>query len=275
MKSEQATASKDSGQVSSEAAQVYEDFYVPALFAEWAPRVVQTAYINSGDKVLDVACGTGVVARYVEEQLQPGPQVIGIDLNEGMLAVAAGLYPEIKWDQGNAEALPYEDGKFDAVVCQFGLMFFEDRSKALKEMMRVLKPGRHMALAVWDTLEHAPCFAALVELLQQQFGSEVANRLRAPFALGDTKKLLSIFREAGIKTPHITTIKGQVQFPSIRSWIFTDVRGWAYSEFISDEQLEQLIAAAEEKLQRFIRPDEKVKFDISAHIVSAMKKQEE
>ncbi len=115
----------EQGQVSASAAQVYEDFFVPALFQQWASRVADAAKIASGHCVLDVACGTGVVTREIAKRLGENGSVIGLDLNPGMLAVAKEKAPNIEWQQGNAEALPFDSNSFDVVVCQFGLMFFQ------------------------------------------------------------------------------------------------------------------------------------------------------
>src|SRR5690606_14251013 len=104
----------------------------------------------------------------------------GLDRNEGMLAVARREAPGIEWRAGRAEALPFLDGAFDAVVSQFGLMFFEDRVAALREIWRVLRPGGRMALAVWDALDNIPGYAAMVVLRRRLFGDRIANELRAP-----------------------------------------------------------------------------------------------
>ena len=123
------------------AATAYENLHVPSLFQQWAPRVVEAAEIRSGHRVLDVACGTGILAR--EAALHTGDDgfVAGLDAAPGMLAVAKRLAPSIEWREGTAEMLPYEDNSFDAVVSQFGLMFVQDRRAALREMLRVLAPG--------------------------------------------------------------------------------------------------------------------------------------
>ncbi len=99
-----------------DAAAAYEEFFVPALFGQWAPRVVDAAQIRSGDRVLDVACGTGVLAREAASRVAPSGSVAGVDLNPGMLEVAAQLAPAIEWRQGAAESLPYPDESFDAVI---------------------------------------------------------------------------------------------------------------------------------------------------------------
>jgi ubiquinone/menaquinone biosynthesis C-methylase UbiE len=265
------TSISDQGQISFDAAKVYEEFFVPALFREWAPRVAHAAHIKPGDHVLDVACGTGVLARYIEEKVKPGGQVTGIDINDGMLFIASEAAPGIKWDKGFAETLPYENNFFDAVVSQFGMMFFNDPGKSIKEMMRVLKPKKYLAVAVWDKLENLPGYAELVRLLEQQFGRQIADKLRAPFGLGNRHELFDLYQNAGIISPQITTVKGVARFPSVRSWIYTDVRGWVFSELVNDTQLDKLVALAEKEFDRFITDDGKVQFDVSAHIIVSKK----
>src|SRR5688572_16510230 len=108
--------SDESWQVSAEAAEIYESRFVPAIFAEWAPRIADAADVNAGANVLDVACGTGVVAR---ECARRGAVVTGLDLNPGMLSVARRISPSVTWRQGDAAALPFPDAVFDAALCQF------------------------------------------------------------------------------------------------------------------------------------------------------------
>jgi ubiquinone/menaquinone biosynthesis C-methylase UbiE len=145
-----------SGQVSTSAAEIYEEFYLPALFLEWAPRMAAAAGVEPNQRVLDVACGTGVLARALAERVKPGGTATGLDINEGMLAVARRKAPGIEWRHGAAESLPFDDAAFDVVVSQFGLMFFQDRTKAIGEMLRVLRPGGRLAVAVWDSLDRTP-----------------------------------------------------------------------------------------------------------------------
>jgi ubiquinone/menaquinone biosynthesis C-methylase UbiE len=268
---DQNDAALERGQVTRSAAEVYEEFFVPALFLEWAPRVAAAAGIRPGQKVLDVACGTGVLAREVASRAGADGEVAGLDRNEGMLAVARRMAPDIAWREGLAEALPYDAGRFDAVVSQFGLMFFDDRQRALQEMLRVLRPGGRLAVAVWDRLEASPGYAAMTALLQRLFGDQIASGLRAPFVLGDPAELRSLFAAAGMPDVRIATETGNARFPSIEAWVHTDVKGWTLADLIDDAQYRLLLQAAQTELKRFTGADGTVAFASPAHIVTATK----
>jgi SAM-dependent methyltransferase len=258
------------GQVTRSAADIYEEFFVPALFAPWPAPVAQAAALAPGQDVLDVACGTGVLAREAARRVRPGGRVTGLDRNDGMLAVARREAPEIEWRQGLAEVLPFADGRFDAVISQFGLMFFDDRTLAVAEMWRVLKPGGHLAVAVWDALERTPGYAAMTALLQRLFGERIADALRAPYALGDPTELAALAAEVDIPAT-ITTREGTARFPSIEAWVHTDVKGWTLADMIDDDQYQLLQREAPTALARFVRPDGSVLFDAPAHILCATK----
>jgi ubiquinone/menaquinone biosynthesis C-methylase UbiE len=259
------------GQVTQSAAEVYDEFFVPALFEEWAGRVAEAAAVRSGERVLDVACGTGVLTRAVAARVGASGAALGLDVNDGMLAVARRRAARLDWRQGRAEALPFERESFDAVVSQFGLMFFEDRVAALTEMMRVLRRGGRLAVAVWDALERTPGYAAVTRLLQKLFGDQVADALRAPFALGDPAALRSLFAAAGIPNVSVTTRTGTARFLSIKAWVSTEVKGWTLADLIDDAQLARLLDEAEKALRPFLTADGTVAFDAPAHIVTATK----
>lgn len=258
----------ETGQLTGSAADIYEKFFVPALFGEWAPRLCDAAEIAAGAKLLDVACGTGVLAR---EARQRGANVTGLDRNDGMLAVAAALDQQIDWRQGMAEDIPFEDASFEAVTCQFGLMFFEDQTKALAEMWRVLRPGGRLVIATWDSLPHSPGYDAMAGLLDKLFGREIASALEAPFTLGDPDELMALFAAAGIPAPDILTRAGLARFPGLEDWVFTDIKGWTLSESIDEDQYQALLSAATRDLLRFALADGRVEFCSPAHIVTAQK----
>ena len=262
------------GQVTHGAAEIYEEFFVPALFQQWAPVVADSAGIRAGQRVLDVACGTGVLAREAADRVAAsgsvaGGSVVGLDRNEGMLAMARRIAPAIEWQAGRAEQLPFPDGSFDAVVSQFGLMFFDDRAQAVREMRRVLKPGSRLAVAVWDALENSPGYAAMAALLQRLFGARIAGELQAPFALGDAGALRALFAEAGFSDIKVATHAGTARFPSIEAWVRTDVKGWTLADRIDDDQYALLQREASTALRPYAKANGEVVFDAPAHIAVA------
>ena len=255
------------------AATVYEEFFVPALFSQWTGLLAKAAAVKAGSRVLDIGCGTGVFAREAARRAGPSGFVAGIDPNPGMLAVALRVAPELEWREGVAESIPYDDGMFDAVVSQFGLMFFADRTVALHEMMRILAPGGRLAVAVWDSLENIPAYAILVALIHHLAGKRAADALRAPFILGDPGALRAIFEKAGIPDATVETHTGVARYPSIRSWVLTDVKGWfpLVDVVLDKAEYDTLATEAERALALFAAPNKTVEFPISIHIVSAAK----
>ena len=259
-----------SGQVTQSAADIYQDFFVPALFGQWAVPVCDAAKIGPGDNVLDVACGTGVVAREALTRVGSNGSVAGLDINPGMLAVARSSSTSIEWHEADVTSLPFADSLFDAVTCQFGLMFFDDRTAALAEMRRVLQPGGHLTIAVWDSLVRTPGYDAVVRLIERLFGDKIAAGMRAPFVLGDVEKLVDIFRAAGIGTVDVSTHTGQAKFDSIEAWVHTDIKGWTLADLIDDDQYEVLLAEARQDLQQFCSANGAVSFAAPAHIATAV-----
>ncbi len=259
------------GQVPKSAAEIYDAFFLPALFQDWGPRVADAAEIGSGQQVLDVACGTGALLRVCAERTAPEGLATGLDRNEAMLEVARKKFPAVSLQPGMAENLPFETGAFDRVVSQFGLMFFEEPVAALNEMWRVLRPGGRLAVAVWGSLEDTPGYAAMAALLQRLFGVEIARELEAPYSLGDRSDLLAMFAEAGIPDARLETLTGTARFSSIEDWVYTDIKGWTLADSIDDAQYDRLLAAAGTDLKAFVTADGSVSFDAPAHIVTATK----
>ncbi len=257
------------------AAEAYEELHVPALFRQWAPRVIEAAQIQSGDRVLDVACGTGVLAREATRNSGAEGYVAAVDISPGMLAVASRRTPEIEWRLSPAESLPFDDDSFDAVISQFGLMFFEDRSAAIREMMRVLAPGGRVAAAVWASLEDSEAYAIEVALLERLAGRQAANALRAPFVLGDVEHLGGLFEDSGVASAAVTTHHGRARFPDIRTMVEADLRGWlpVMGVVLCEEEIERILKEAEHDLRTFVTANGTVEFDSPAHIVTGYKPQ--
>ena len=256
-----------------EAAKAYEALFVPALFWQWAPKVAEAAQIKPGQRVLDVACGTGILAREVASRVGSAGHVVGIDPSPGMVAVASQLASAIEWREGVAESLPFPDQSFDAVVSQFGLMFFTDRRQALREMLRVLAPGGHLVVAVWDSLGEMPAYASEVALLERMTGQQAADALRAPFVLGNRKDLATLFSEAGVASAEIVTHLGRAQFPSIRTMVEADLRGWlpVVGVLLTEDQIGRTLQEAEQALSSYATAEGQASFRLSAHLVAAKK----
>ncbi len=253
-------------------AEVYDELFVPALFRQWGPIVAGAARIGDGERVLDVACGTGVLALAALERVGPEGTVAGLDANPDMLSVARRKSTAIEWREGKAESLPYPDQSFDAVVSQFGLMFFDDRPAAFREMMRVLQPKGRLAVAVCDALDHSPGYAALARLLEKLFGDHVADAFRAPFVLGDPDKLRRICAAAELGNAKIARHNGSVRFASIASLVSTErACVWTLGGMLDDGQFATLLREAEQALKPFADKDGTSVFDMPALIVTADK----
>lgn len=255
------------------AAAAYEQLHVPALFRQWALRMLDAADLQPGCRVLDVACGTGILAREARRRLGEGATVVGLDASPGMLTVAQQLDPTIQWQQGVAESLPHEDGSFDRVVSQFGLMFFVDRQQALREMLRVLTPEGVLAVAVWESLERSEAYPIVVTLLERLAGPEAADALRAPFVLGDRLQLAALFEEAGVSSITVTTHTGTARFPSIRTMVEADLRGWlpVMGVDLPEALIDEILREAEQSLAQYVRADGVVEFESPAHLVTGSK----
>src|SRR5437773_11787744 len=178
-------------QLQGDAAARYERWAVTFVAAPWVPGLLDLAELHRGERVLDMATGTGVVARLAARRVIPGGAVTGVDLNEAMLDVARQLPlpPTLKidWRQGSALALPAPDGAFDVVLCQQGLQFFPDRPRALADMVRVLASTGRVALSVWTG--PAPYFVAQREALARHVSAAAEASIAAAFTLGDADEL--------------------------------------------------------------------------------------
>lgn len=257
--------------VAIEGAQAYEDLHVHALFRQWADPVLDAAGVTSGDRVLDVACGTGIVARTAYERVGRGGAVTGLDIAPGMLTVAERIAPGVAWVEGDACDLPFDDGDFDAIVSQFGLMFFPDRVDAIREMLRCAGSEGVVVAAVWEALERSEAYPVAVDLLDRLAGPAAADALRAPFVLGDTDGLRELFEAAGASTIGLDTVHRTARFPSIRSMVEADLRGWLPIMGVDLEEalIGEILTAADAALAEFVTEDGMMVFDAPAHLVTA------
>lgn len=253
-------------------AEVYDEQFVPALFSQWGPVLCSAAGVAAGQRVLDVACGTGALTVAVADRVLPDGAAVGLDANPEMLAVARRKHGAIQWHEGRAESLPFDDTTFDAVVSQFGLMFFDDRVAALREMWRVLRPGGRLAVAICDAIEHSPGYASFAALLDRLFGKRIGDAFRAPFVLGDTDALRALCTDAGIPATSIVQRKGSVRFDSIDTMVSTErACVWTLGGALDQRQFERLRREAQTTLSPFVDAGGMVAFAMPALLLTAAK----
>jgi ubiquinone/menaquinone biosynthesis C-methylase UbiE len=208
-------------QLEGSAPELYEKYLVPAITTKWAEDIVGRVTPRAGEDVLDVACGTGVVARLVSNRMAQG-HITGLDLNAGMLAVARTLPSEgaaIDWVEGSALDLPFPAGKFDVVLCQLGLQFFPDQGRALREMHRVLTFSGRLALSVYSPIERTPGANAFVLALDRVLGPTASKIKRGEHSFNAPDELRELLTEAGFCKVEVQTVVQQIEFPSVLDYV--------------------------------------------------------
>jgi len=267
-------------QVPGNPAETYERALVPAVFAPWAPHVVALADPQTGERVLDIACGTGLIARLAAERVGRTGNVTGLDLNPGMLSFAASITsPDpatsapITWLEASATNMPLPDAAFDVVYCQLGLQFFPDRPAAMREMYRVLVPGGRLGLMVWQGIQYSPGFGALAAALARHVSTEAAGIMRAPFGLAEAEQLRALVAAEGFRDIAIQSVAGTVRFPSVSRFVQDYVRGSPLSSHVanvSDDTRAALVSEVGDQLMPYVAGDA-LTFPIKAHLASAKK----
>jgi ubiquinone/menaquinone biosynthesis C-methylase UbiE len=217
--------------------------------------------VQPGESVLDVACGTGVVARLAARRVGGTGRVVGLDVTAAMLDVARSLPPvpgaAIEWCAGSALEMPLPDASFDVVLCQQGVQQFSDRPAALREMHRVLRPGGRLAAAVWASIEQNPAFAALADAVERHVGPEAATNRRATFAFGDAAELERIVTAAGFREVAVRVVTGATRFPSPEQFVRSLLTSGPVAIFgnISDETLATIVRDVQEAAGAYVTDD--------------------
>lgn len=256
-----------------EAGRGYESLFVPALFEQWTTHLIEGGGVRAGSHVLDIACGTGVLARKAQSRTGPNGRVVGVDPAPGMLAVAREIEPGIEWILCGAEALELDDETFDCVISQFGMMFFQDRQKSVGEMFRVLQPGGSLAIAIWNTVEQNPAYADFIALLQEHVGTAAADALRLPYSLGNSAEVAALLSAGGFTSINVETRVETAQFPSSRHMVEADLRGWLplFDINLSEAKINEVLVASDSILSQYASSSGKAIFPTSAHIITARK----
>jgi ubiquinone/menaquinone biosynthesis C-methylase UbiE len=186
------------------AAENYQRFFVPSIGAPVAEDLIAAADLQPGERVLDVACGTGVVTRLAAERVGAAGSVTGLDITAGMLAVAASATPpdmSITWREGNAESLPFPDDAFDVVLCQMGLQFVTGKLTALREMRRVLETGGRALVNVPGPKPNL--FAIMTDALARHLSPQAAAFGDRVFSMHDVDELKELMRSAGFRNVEV------------------------------------------------------------------------
>jgi len=226
----------------SNASENYERFFVPAIGAPLAADLVERAKIQPGERVLDVACGTGIVTRMATERAGDTGSVTGLDINPGMLAVARAVCPRgIGWQEASAEDMPLPDNGFDVVLCQASLMFMPDKEKALHEMYRLLAPGGRVLLNAPGP--PSPLWEAFIEALHQHVGPEAAGFIRHVFSLHKEDEVRQLMHNARFEKVSVTKYMKQFTFPEPKEFLWQYVSSTPLGAVVArvgDDKLSQL-----------------------------------
>lgn len=268
------TESDAGWQLRGNAAEAYQAFLVPAIFQPLARRLVEIAGVEPGEAVLDVATGTGVVARAAASRCGSDGSVAGVDLNPEMLAVARATGspgPEIEWTRADAATLPFEDGRFDVALCQEAIQFFPDRVAVLREMRRVTRPGGRIAFSALRSLDRQPVYAAFVAALREHAGEEAARMMESPFGLGDPEALRALARRAGLGPIAIRIAVNEERFPSVEEFVRREAASSPLAGPLSELGAERTAALVDGIRPAFDahRDDEGLAFANETHVVVA------
>ena len=258
-------------------AESYESYMVPVLFGPWARRLVGLASPRPGEHALDLACGTGAVARQVAPLVGSNGTVTGVDLSPHMLEVARAASRReslaVEWREARAEDLPFPDDTFDLVLCQFALMFFKDRTTALREVRRVLKPRGRLFLSVWQGLDRHPFYETLDSVIQRRLGTPA---LQAIFALGDAQELHGLLASAGFGQVTLEPVSMTARFPNpagfLAGEIDVDTAALPSMQGLDDEARRAMVEAIADDMKaplREVTRDDHVVLEFHATIACA------
>jgi ubiquinone/menaquinone biosynthesis C-methylase UbiE len=189
--------------------EIYEQELVGPLFRPFAEAVLDDLQIGGSERVLDIACGTGIVARLAKERMGGNGTVVGVDLALPMIAVARRLAPDVDWREGDATALPLRaDEQFDVVICQQGFQFVPDKAAAAREMRRALAPGGRVAVSTWRSDEELPVLRELRRVAERHLGPIRDSR----HAFGEPEGVEALLREAGFREIRSNTVARTIRF---------------------------------------------------------------
>lgn len=253
-------------EITDDLVKLHHDYFVPAIYAQWAHHIIDLSAIELGHSILDVACGTGTLSRAAKLETGFQGKVVGLDIDERMLAKAREQSAGIDWQNGDATDLPFENDQFDRVTCQFALMQIKNRVAAIKEMLRVCKPKGYVCVAVWAPLNHSKAYTVLVDLVRTHAGFKTANQLHELWSLGTTGKMDSLLMSAGANQYECHERPGVVTFPSVDSFVEAHLRAFGDFYSIDRDKVEELLKAAHKDLSPFVISGGRIAVNLDADI---------
>ena len=204
-------------QLAGDAPAAYSRFNVK-IMEPWTDDLIRSANCRDGDRVLDVACGTGVVSNRISLVTTKHCSITGIDVNEGMLNVAR-RNPQMTWHLGSATELPFEADSFEVVICQQGLQYFPDRPTAMREMARVLVPNGRLALNVWGALDRQPGLLAIVETVGEFLGQDSQAALAMAYSLNTRQELHRLAGDTKLRNVHVRFEHRTMRYPNAADYV--------------------------------------------------------
>ncbi|SCX83789.1 class I SAM-dependent methyltransferase [Microvirga guangxiensis] len=198
---------------------IYEQYLGSLLFQPFAEDLAARLKDVAPGRILETAAGTGIVTRALVKTLPPKVEIVATDLNQAMLDLAQTKLqaPNVTWRQADAQAIPFEDNSFDAVVCQFGAMFFPDKQAAFREARRVLKPGGRFLFNVWDSLEKNQLSKIVSDQAVEMFPDDPPRFFeRMPFGYFEEDRIVEDLKRAGFEYVHIEAIDKVTSAPTAR-----------------------------------------------------------
>jgi len=264
--------------VSEDAAQVYEDIMVPAIYDRWATFVVDLVAPRRGDRALDVACGTGVVTRLLASRITSVGEVTGLDCDAAMLAVARNAARGktkmlLTWEETTVTTIPYPEESFDIVTCQQGLPYFPNKATALHELYRVLAPGGRLGMMCWQSIDQSPGFERFAGIMELFGGQDAGNLVREAFSMNNPDEIHHLMMQARFRNIHVERASGYAHFRSIDDMFKVQVLtvGLAsYLQPLQPEARKQMYAMLTNALQPYINEHGLI-FPMGAFLISGKK----
>jgi ubiquinone/menaquinone biosynthesis C-methylase UbiE len=235
----------------------YDRYLGPTLFEPFAKDMAARLKHERPRKILELACGTGVLTHRLRDTLGQEAQLVATDLNPGMLAFAQGKFSgneNLEWQEADAGALSFSNGSFDAVICQFGLMFVPDKEAAMREAYRVLARGGVFLFNVWDSMEHNPFGRIAHKTIASFFESDPPTFYELPFGFFDADLIRSLLQRAGFKAVEALLVTLPCRSPSAAEFAIGLVRGNPVSTAIQERgvDVDDVIRAVSQKIaQRY------------------------